>query len=52
MQDEIMALRRQVAELSARLALIETRHPIGANGTNGHRHKVPEPVAASYDYVI
>ena len=52
MQDEIMALRRQVAELSARLAMLETRHPIGTNGTNGHRHKLPDPVAASYDYVI
>lgn len=52
MQDEIMALRRQVAELAARLALIEGRHPIGTNGTNGHRHKMPDPVAASYDYVI
>ena len=54
MQDEISALRRQVAELSARLAMLETRHPIsanGSNGSNGHSRK-PDPVAAHYDYVI
>jgi serine O-acetyltransferase len=51
MQDEISALRQQVAELSARLALLEVRQPVGVNGTNGHIRK-PEPVVANYDYVI
>jgi serine O-acetyltransferase len=51
MQDEISALRQQVADLSARLALLEVRQPVGVNGTNGH-HRKPEPVVANYDYVI
>jgi serine O-acetyltransferase len=51
MQDEISALRQQVAELSARLALLEVRQPAAANGTNGHLRK-PEPVVSHYDYVI
>jgi serine O-acetyltransferase len=54
MQDEISALRQQVADLSARLALLEVRQPVvtnGANGTNGH-HRKPEPVITHYDYVI
>ena len=53
MQDEISALRQQVAELSARLALLEVRQPVGVNGNgaNGH-HRKPEPVVTNFDYVI
>ena len=54
MQDEINALRQQVADLSARLAMLEVRQPVGVNGahgTNGHARK-PEPVVTHYDYVI
>jgi serine O-acetyltransferase len=51
MQDEISALRQQVADLSARLAMLEVRQPVVANGTNGH-HRKPEPVVTNYDYVI
>jgi serine O-acetyltransferase len=57
MQDEISALRQQVADLSARLALLEVRQPVAANGTNGTNganghHRKPEPVVTHYDYVI
>ena len=46
--------RQQVADLSARLAMLEVRQPVGVNGahgTNGHARK-PEPVVTHYDYVI